>query len=657
MTKRLAKKILLVGWDAADWQMIRPLIEKGWMPTLAGLIERGTSGNLATIQPALSPMLWNSIATGKRADKHGICGFLEPMPDRSGVRPVSSTSRKCKALWNILSQNGMRSNVVSWFASHPAEPIAGAIVTDRYAAQSTTASPGSALSDGTVHPADLAEHLRQLVVTPAHLDAQALLPFVPNAAQINQEKDDRLVKLAGLIAQVSTVQAAACHLAATQPWDFMGVYFSAIDQFGHFFMPYHPPRLPDVSEADARIYGEVMTGCYRFHDMMLEALLNIAGEDTTVLLVSDHGFLSDAQRPSANAWEHPEQWHRSFGVACAAGPGIRKGETLYGATLLDVTPTILALLGLPIGEDMDGRPWLEIFSERAQAGRIPTWEEVDGEDGMHPEGVREDPAEAAEMIRRLVDLGYIDPPSDDTEEELRKTFRDQKLNLAVALAGSRRAADAIPLWRELAAEYPEEEGFNVQLALTLLRLGKNTEAEEVIAGLGAEIRDSAIVQLGMATLELDRKRDDQAVERINRALAAAPQSRGILNQAADLYLRAKRLEPAEAAYKVSLSVTEENPVAHVGLARIHLLRDEPTEAVEHTLLAVGLTHFFPAAHFFLAEGLEKLDQRDEAVAAYETALGMGYRTNEIHRRLARLLRDTNPTAAERHEWAADGFLK
>ena len=112
------------------------------MPTLASLMSAGVSGNLATIQPVLSPMLWNSIATGKRADKHGICGFVEPKPDGSGVRPVTSTSRQCKALWNILSQEGLRSNVVSWYASHPAEPIDGAVVTDRYLASITEKQRG-----------------------------------------------------------------------------------------------------------------------------------------------------------------------------------------------------------------------------------------------------------------------------------------------------------------------------------------------------------------------------------------------------------------------------------------------------------------------------------------------------------------------------------
>ena len=126
--RRLCKKLLLIGWDAADWQMMNPLIDAGQMPTLKKLMDEGVSGNLATIRPMLSPMLWTSIATGKRADKHGIHGFLEPLPDGTNVRPVTSTSRKCKAIWNILNQSGLRSNVINWFASYPAEPINGAMV-------------------------------------------------------------------------------------------------------------------------------------------------------------------------------------------------------------------------------------------------------------------------------------------------------------------------------------------------------------------------------------------------------------------------------------------------------------------------------------------------------------------------------------------------
>ena len=107
MGERLAKRVLLLGWDGADWKIIQPLLESGQMPHLERLINEGVMGNLATLKPILSPMLWTSVATGKRADKHGIHGFIEPRPDGSGVRPVASTSLRAEPLWNILGRAGL----------------------------------------------------------------------------------------------------------------------------------------------------------------------------------------------------------------------------------------------------------------------------------------------------------------------------------------------------------------------------------------------------------------------------------------------------------------------------------------------------------------------------------------------------------------------
>ena len=78
MAKKLVKKVLLIGWDGADWKVINPLMDAGHMPALESIVNKGVIANLATLDPPLSPMLWTSIATGKKADKHGIIGFVEP---------------------------------------------------------------------------------------------------------------------------------------------------------------------------------------------------------------------------------------------------------------------------------------------------------------------------------------------------------------------------------------------------------------------------------------------------------------------------------------------------------------------------------------------------------------------------------------------------
>ena len=110
----MSKKIMLVGWDAADWKVIHELMDAGKMPTLQRMVDQGTMGNLRTLNPPLSPMLWTSIATGKRPYKHGIYGFTEPMPNGKGVQPMTNISRSSKAIWKILNQQNERSVVVGW---------------------------------------------------------------------------------------------------------------------------------------------------------------------------------------------------------------------------------------------------------------------------------------------------------------------------------------------------------------------------------------------------------------------------------------------------------------------------------------------------------------------------------------------------------------
>src|SRR3954469_19290865 len=201
MSERLARKVLLIGWDAADWRIIRPLVERGRMPHLAKLIAGGASGNLASPSPMLSPMLWTSLATGKRPHKHGIHGFTEPRPEGDGIRAVSSTSRTTKSLWNILTQRGLRSHVVNWYASHPAEPINGVCVSDRFAV--TPPGPGLPwpLAEEAVHPPDVSDVMAELRVRPEEMDASTLLPFVPGADRIDQDADKRLLALAVILAR------------------------------------------------------------------------------------------------------------------------------------------------------------------------------------------------------------------------------------------------------------------------------------------------------------------------------------------------------------------------------------------------------------------------------------------------------------------------
>lgn len=653
MPQASGKKVLLIGWDAADWEMINPLLQSGHLPALAKLIGAGVRGNLATLQPVLSPMLWTSIATGKRADKHGICGFTEPLADGSGIGPVRSTSRRGKAIWNILSQAGMKSNVIGWFASHPAEPINGVMITDQFLRPPVKHLPPHESSAGTVHPTALAAAATTLRVGLDDITAEDLVPFIPRLAEIDLQQDDRPAKLARRLSRVATVQALATTLIQSEPWNLMCVYYDGIDQFAHEFMPYHPPRMNGITERDFELYQHVMNGCYRFHDMMLHTLLQYIDEHTTVILVSDHGYECGHRRPPLDdAKRDPEACHRGFGIACVKGPDIKENERLYGASILDVTPTILTLLGLPVGGDMDGRPWLEVFQKQVKPERIFSWEGVgDDQAGLHNSEARQDPAEAAQAIEQLVELGYIAPPGEDVRQTIRDTIRYNKTHLVRALLETPRMAQAVPLLRELAAEKPDHDWPVLTLARCQIALRQFSEARALLESTSPETQRSPQVQLLLADLAFAEGNKAQALSHVEAAGACGVTHPLLCNQVGRAFLQFERWEEAASAFRKSIATEPDNPAALDGLASVHLAQGKWERAVEKSLEAVGLLHFYPEAHFHLAVGLERSGQIREAIAAYETALGLGYQPAAMHRHLAELYQTISPEKASEHQRA------
>jgi predicted AlkP superfamily phosphohydrolase/phosphomutase/tetratricopeptide (TPR) repeat protein len=646
MAERLAKKLLLIGWDAADWKLINPLLDAGHMPALERMINHGVIGNLATLRPILSPMLWNSIATGKRPDKHGILGFIEPDPDTVKLRPVSSTSRKVKALWNICTQSGLRSHVLGWFAGHPAEPISGISVSPLFAEPVGPVDQPWPLAPDSIHPAALGETLAAFRIHPGQLGEAEILPFVPRAAEVDQEKDPHLAALARILAENCSLHNAATWILQNEPWDFLAVYYNGIDHFCHAFMDFHPPRREIIPEQQFEIYKDVVNGAYKFHDMMLERLLQLAGPDATVALLSDHGFHSDHLRPRymPKAGPAPSFAHRPVGMICMAGPHLRQDERIYGATLLDITPTMLALLGLPIGEDMDGRVLVEAFEETPKIEKISSWEDIPGECGMHPANLRMDPAAAQAMMQQFVALGYIQAPNEDQAKAVETCVRELQYNLAQVYLDSYRPAEALPILDQLTKEKPDEMRFALHLGECYLDLGRLPEARTTLEPLvkrgGQPWADWL---LGLVHFEEDSL--DEALFHLSRAAEAEPRLPDLHVRLGNTYLRMRRLDDAEQAFQKAVAIDGDSPDAHLGLARLRLRRRQNQEAAEEALAAVSLRHFLPAGHFCLGVALGRMNHLDRAALAFRTALSMAPGLLNAHRWLVAIYRRTGEDRA------------
>ncbi len=612
------------------------------MPTLERFINRGVIGNLATLQPILSPMLWNSVATGKYADKHGIHGFIEPDPINGGARPYTSTARKCKALWNILTQSGLRSNVIGWWASHPAEPINGNVVTNAFGGVKFDPEHGWKIPMGTVHPPEKGPVLARFKVFPSELTEQHILPFVPNAAKIDQKADTRLSGFAKVLSDAASIHAVATALMETEPWDFTAVYYDAVDHFSHAFMSYHPPKLEWIKQEDFEMYKDVVRGAYRFHDMMLERLLKLAGPETTVILCSDHGFESGSQRPHGTPREPagPAIWHRQYGIFVIAGPGIKRDERIYGASLIDIAPTVLTLFGLPVGEDMDGRPLLEVFEVPPKIETIPSWEKRAGEAGMHTEGKEIDRDQAQELMQQFAALGYIEDPGADKEKQAESADIEGKYNLSRTYMWKNQPDRALPLLEEIVRRRPWEDRFLTNLVACYFQSGYLLQAERLIAAISDNGEPSnPPTMLQRAKVKLARGDLGGGLHDLLAAEAMNPRVPGIYTQIGDAYSRLLQWNEAKSAYEKALSLDADNALALQGLSSVYRRQGLNQETVDTALRAVSLLHRLPIAHFNLGVAMARSGETERAIVAFETALRFQPKMVNAHRYLTTLHRN------------------
>jgi tetratricopeptide (TPR) repeat protein/arylsulfatase A-like enzyme len=645
-------KVLLVGWDAADWKVINPLIDAGQMPAVQSLVEGGVSGNLSTLHPVLSPMLWTSIATGKRPFDHGVLGFSEPTQDGKAVQPISVLARKTKAIWNILNQHQQRSIMVGWWPSHPAEPINGIMVSNHYQTALGPLEDGWPMAPAIVHPPKMREELAELRFHPDEHVAPQILPFVPLAAEIDQEKDRRLASCLKILCECTSIHSCATDLLENEEWDFAAVYHDAVDHFGHGFMKYHPPKLDWIKEKDFELYKDVVTAGYLYHDMMLGRMLELVDDDTTVILVSDHGFHSDHLRPDSIPREPagPSIEHRDFGIFAMKGPGIRKDELIHGASLLDITPTLLTLFGLPVGEDMEGKPLLAAFDDPPEVEMIPSWDEVPGDDGQHPPGLQSDPFESKAALDQLVALGYIESAGENQAKAVDNVVRELSYNLAQSYMDADRNGEAEPLLEDLYAKYPLEYRFAIKLAMCYRALDRLDKLEPLVVELNAGIRRDA-----EAAREKLKKFAEVARDRRKALQERRDESQSSDNSGSDeADTQSSEEEDEIFDEEERAAIAELRTVSRVNIAAIeflngyiHVADGNPTEALEHLLEAEKTTAARPGLHLQIGEAYLKLKRWQDAERSFLKADELDPENANVHMGLCRsyLARRQNRRAA------------
>jgi len=589
-------RLLLVGWDGADWDVLEPLIERGELPRLAALRGKGSWGRLRSVEPILSPVVWTSIATGVLPEKHGVTWFMVDTEHRGRRVPVTSGMRQRKAFWNILHDLEVPVGVIGWWATYPAEPVRGFVVSDFVGYHGFGLTGREVRVEiGKVHPPDVLAEAEEAFSVARSSSSEDLARFLgppgekdPPLAEGTSEPDPSANRPRALFRDALATARAYTSMAGSLSARFrpalLAVYFEISDSASHLFSRFREPKLPRVSEEGHLRYRGVVDTVYRELDLRLGELLDLCGPDTSVILVSDHGFADGAARPDegdevqiANA----HNWHEHEGILLAAGPPFRPGHRVARASVLDVLPTMLRALELPVASDLDGHVLVDAFRPEWLSRHAP--ERVDSFETERPSAEKA-PVEAAEAAfareveERLSALGYLGRDEAGSAE-----IHVGRARLHLEKRNWREAEDEIQKALRL---QPANAGIRMELAAIYLRTGRERLAEE----------------------ELDR------------ILRIDPRHYLALCTLAGLLKERGKLEEARVLFETAASILADHPAAHLGLGDVHhrLGFDEAAESEFRRCLELDLTN--ATAHYNLGVLLSARGALAEARAEYETAL-------------------------------------
>lgn len=632
MVKKQAKrKVLLVGWDAADWKIIDKLMDAGLMPAMKRVVDNGVRGRLATLDPPLSPMLWTSMATGVRPYTHGVLGFVEH-DGVGGIRSVSSHSRKVNAFWNMLTKEGLKSNIIGWWPSNPVESINGCMVSNLFQQERKSGKvidlEDWAMPAGTIYPESMIERLSDLRIHPSEITGNIIMPFVPKAVELNKKEDKRLNILTRFIAHATSLHAVTTDLMEDSDWDLTAVYHDAIDHFSHAFMKYHPPKMDGLDEEAYDLFKDVVKGAYVFHDMMLERMLNLIDEHTTVIIVSDHGFHSDHLRPRfvPQVPSGPAVEHAPYGIFVAMGPGIKKGERIHGASILDLTPTLLNLFDLPVGMDMDGKVLSSIYSKTKEVKYIDSWENDNRFGGELVVSSTPDEATNEAALQQLIDLGYINdlqiPEGEDEEEvkrkQLKENVRENNFYLAKAYVNGGKYEEALELLLEIENRDKPDYRFLIEIVKTATRTGRFKLGEEYIQYIRKnKLMADKYLDVLEAQVSIGLRNPEKAMKLLESAVDEFPEAPNVLFELGKLLNTVGQYGKAKKVFDKMLKLDPENHYAYHGAGLACLRMELYDEALDYLLKSVDGFFHYPNAHMHIGETLALMKEYEMAKRSFE----------------------------------------
>jgi len=371
-------KVVVLGFDGANWPTIDPLIAAGKLPFLKKLKQESAWADFVTDKPTKSSVVWTSIATGRTMVKHGILDFTYLKENNIQV-PYSNAEKRVPSLWQMLDRFGLRSVVVNWFVTHPPDRFNGVMVSDRFRQILIRKAEFANSYQDTVQPTMDFYRLKQVVARDyGRTRSRIGMPDFPSRfEQVHPGQDFRrhftLQNSRTFVMQDALVENVTDLLFRKEKADLYMTYFRLPDITQHFVLRLLPDEFiranfpPEGSpwnmnpETERRVLERIaqeLEPVYRYMEVLLQKYMSAPEfQDAYFFVMSDHGF--SLYPGGYNHYDLPEEMPAPPGILLVKGPQVRPGKA--AACIYDIAPSVLYLFGLPLDRGMDGQPLRGLF--------------------------------------------------------------------------------------------------------------------------------------------------------------------------------------------------------------------------------------------------------------------------------------------------------
>ena len=260
-------RVLLIGIDSASPELIFKWLDE--LPNIRRLIDRGAGGYLESTIPPLSAPAWTSLVTGKNPGKTGVYDWIR-LTKNGCVKINYLAAVKEPKIWDLLGQAKLKSCVVNVPLSYPPFKLNGIMV---------SGIPAHITGGHITYPKSLKGELDKIV------NGYEVYPYVD--LRIPGKESEYLNEFKRVLEKRVK---ATLYLLENKPWDFFMIVFFVLDSIQHYFWKHmdktHPQHDPELS----KIYGNVIKMFYIKMDKIIGKLISVAGRNTNVIVVSDHGM-------------------------------------------------------------------------------------------------------------------------------------------------------------------------------------------------------------------------------------------------------------------------------------------------------------------------------------------------------------------------------